>query len=400
MKNTILIPLMTILINSAFSQEIKPVVSSNNKFAFELYQQIDKKEKNTFLSPYSISTALAMTYSGANGTTASEMAKVMHYDADSKKSDEDFKWLIDAINSRNNDDLKMRVANRLFGEAKFNFNSKYIDGVKANFGAPLEKLNFGDKEAARKKINAWVEEQTNNKIMELIKKDVLPDSTKLVLVNAIYFYGDWEHQFDTNYTRKGNFYTDETNKIEHKLMWQKDYFEYMETKDFQALRMPYKGNTMYMEIYLPTKKEGIKNLEKEFTNDNHTSWQKSFKREQVYVTFPKFKMTCEFSLGDNLVAMGMGTAFSDAADFLKMVEKPKDALKISKVIHKAFIDVGEKGTEAAAATAVIMITTTSVAYREPDPYKVFTADHPFLFMIKDKETGSILFMGRVMNPGE
>jgi serpin B len=345
---------------------------------------------------------MAMTYSGSGGQTQKELSKGMHFDTDIKKSDEAFKILIDAINSRNNDDIKMSVANRLFGDQRFKFNQTYLDGVKNNFSAPLEKVDFvKDLEGSRKKINIWVEDKTNNKIKELIKKNVMDDSTKLVLVNAIYFYGDWAKQFDSTHTAKKDFHLDNTNKISHKLMWQKSYFEYMETEEFQAIRMPYKGNTIYMEVYLPTEKDGINDFEKTLTSTNYTKWDKSFSNQQVYLTFPKFKMTADFSLGKIFeYKMGMPTAFSDDADFYGMVEKKEKGLKISKVIHKAFIDVGEKGTEAAAATAVIMeIVTTSMNY-EARPYKVFNADHPFFFMIKDRSTGSILFMGKVMNPAK
>ncbi len=387
---------------SAKAQETKTIHQNNTDFAFELYKNLDDKTKNIFLSPYSISTAMAMTYSGSGSQTSKELAAGMHFDTDIKKSDEAFKILIEAINSRNNEDIKMSVANRLFGDQRFKFNQTYIDGVKNNFGAPLEKVDFvKDLEGSRKKINSWVESKTENKIKELIKEKVMDDSTKLVLVNAIYFYGDWAKQFDSTYTAKKDFHLDNTNKISHKLMWQKSYFEYMETDEFQAIRMPYKGNTIYMEVYLPKSKDGIAEFEKTLTSANHEKWNKSFHSEEVYLTFPKFKMTADFSLGKIFEEkMGMKTAFSDAADFYGMVEKKEQGLKISKVIHKAFIDVSEKGTEAAAATAVIMQLVTTSIHHEPDPYKIFTADHPFFFMIKDKSTGSILFMGKVMNPAK
>lgn len=382
------------------AQEITSIVQSNNDFAFDLYRNLDEKEKNTFLSPYSISTAMAMTYSGARGTTAGELAAGMHFDKDVTKSDEDFKWLIETINSRKNEDIKISVANRLFGEKQFKFKPSYLEGIEKNFGAPLEKLDFkNDLEGSRKKINSWVETETKNKIKELIKKNVLPDSTKLVLVNAIYFYGDWAKQFDSTYTRKTDFYLDESKTIQHKLMWQKNHFEYMENNDFKAIRMTYKGNKLYMEVYLPHSKNGIHDFEKTLTSENYNNWTRQFKSEEVRLTFPKYKMTCDFSLGDIMKEkLGIKIPFSDEADFSNMIENPKEALKISKVIHKAFIDVSEKGTEAAAATAVIMVKTEGSAFHEPEPDKIFTADHPFFFMIKDRATGSILFMGKVMNP--
>jgi len=393
-----------LLPNFLSAQETKSILKSNTDFAFDLFKNLDEKdkEKNVFLSPYSISTAMAMTYSGANGKTAAELATGMHFNSDVKKSDEEFKWLINSINGLNNSDVKISVANRLFGDKRFKFNLTYLDGIKNNFNAPLEILDFvKNLEGARNTINTWVEKQTNNKIKELIKKKVMDDSTKLVLVNAIYFYGDWAKQFDSTHTLKGDFYLNNETKIEHKLMWQKSYFQYMENKDFQAIRMPYKGNTLYMEVYLPIKKDGMNEFEKQLTSENYEKWNKEFKSEEVSLTFPKYKMTCDFSLGKIFEEkMGMETAFSDAADFYGMVEKKEKGLKISKVIHKAFIEVSEKGTEAAAATAVIMTAVTSSINHDYKSPKYFTADHPFIFMIKDKATGSILFMGKVLNPSK
>lgn len=396
---TTLFLLQTLLIKA---QETKSILKNNIDFAFDLYKNLDEKdkEKNVFLSPYSISTAMAMTYSGARGKTAIELAQGMHFNKEIKKSDEEFKWLIDAIISLNNSDVKISVANRLFGDKKFKFNLTYLDGVENNYNAPLEKVDFvKNLEASRININTWVEKQTNNKIKELIKQKVMDDSTKLVLVNAIYFYGDWAKQFDSTRTRKGDFYLNNESKIQHKMMWQKNYFQYMENNDFQAIRMPYKGNTLNMEVYLPNKKDGISDFEKLLTSENYEKWNKEFKSEEVNLTFPKYKMTCDFSLGKIFEEkMGMKTAFSDDADFYGMVEKKEKGLKISKVIHKAFIDVSEKGTEAAAATAVIMTAVTTSLNHYDNPIKYFNADHPFIFMIKDKATGSILFMGKVMNP--
>lgn len=380
-------------------QESEKIEDGNNQFAFELYHHLDTENKNIFFSPYSISTALAMTYSGANGTTATEMGEVMGFLSDRTKNDAAFKNLIEKINSRNNDDLKIKTANRLFGEQTFKFNESFLKRINENYGAQLEKLNFKDKEASRKKINTWVEDQTNQKIKELIKKDVLPDSTKLVLVNAIYFYGDWAKQFDSSFTQIKKFYLSAEKSIDHKMMYQKSYFSYMENENFQAIRMPYKNNQIYMEVYLPLKKDGIADLEKKLKFNKYKEWVNSFGTQEVMVTFPKYKMTCDFSLGDQLQELGMKTAFSDEADFFEMVQKKDDGLKISKVIHKAFIDVSEKGTEAAAATAVIMVRIESTSYHEREMPKIFNADHPFVFLIKDSETGSILFMGKVMNPG-
>lgn len=386
--------LIVLLAKNSFS--VSPeTVKNNNQFAFELYNKLDKKDKNIFLSPYSISTALAMTFTGAKSKTAECMEKVMHFSGGIENVSAEFNSLITEINSRNGKDIEINVANRLFGDKKTEFLDSFLQNVEKKFSAPLQKVDFkNDLEGSRKIINKWVEDKTKDKIKELIKKDVLSPGTKLALVNAIYFYGDWQHQFDSSSTRKGNFYTDEQSKKEVKMMWQKKHFEYMENSEMKAIRMPYKGNTISMEVYLPNKKDGITELEKNMTIDNYSKWSKEFKQENVSVTFPKYKMTVDFQLGDILKEMGMELAFSDYADFSGM--SVKTPLKISHVIHKAFIDVSEKGTEAAAATAVIMVVTDS--YHAPEPEKIFTADHPFFFTIRDNITGSILFMGKVVDP--
>ena len=374
------------------AQDTQPVVEGNTKFAFELYQQLDKKGKNIFLSPYSISSALAMTYAGSKTVTCAEMEKVMHF-VHGAEGHKMFGELIKEINSRNGKDVNLSVANRLFGDKRYKFLDSYMNTVKNKYAAPLEEVDFVKKlEEARKRINAWVEDETKNKIKELIQPKVLDDSTKLVLVNAIYFYGDWAHQFDSAYTRKGDFYTNGITKSPAKMMWQKQYFSYMENDKMQAIRMPYKGNTLSMEIFLPKQKDGLDQLEPDFTAANYEKWSSSFTNNTVIVTMPKFKMTTDFQLADVLKNMGMKNAFSDAADFSGMTGAPD--LKIDKVIHKAFIDVSEKGTEAAAATAVTVTRTTSSHNSEPPP-KIFTADHPFFFIIRDNKTGSILFMGRL-----
>jgi len=396
MKSITSVILFSILTITAFPVSSE-TVKNNNQFAFGLYNKLDKDNKNVFLSPYSISTALAMTYTGAKAKTAECMEKVMHFSGGMENVSTEFKSLITEINSRNGKDIEINVANRLFGDKKTEFLDGFLQNVENNFSAPLQKVDFkNDLEGSRKIINKWVEDKTKDKIKELIKEEVLSPDTKLALVNAIYFYGDWEHQFDSLSTRKGNFYLSEQDKKEVKMMWQKEHFDYMENSEMKAIRMTYKGNTLSMEIFLPNKKDGINELEKSMNETNYSKWNNEFKREEVAVTFPKFKMTIDFQLGSILKEMGMSLAFSDFADFSGM--SLKTPLKISHVIHKAFIDVREKGTEAAAATAVIMVEVTSVHRDEPKPFKIFTADHPFFFTIRDNKTGTILFMGKVNDP--
>ncbi|MFZ5554196.1 MAG: serpin family protein [Bacteroidota bacterium] len=380
----------------ALALPAQSVSENNNQFAFELFAKLEKNDKNVFLSPYSISTALAMTYTGAKGKTAECMEKVMHFSGGKEKVSSDFSELMSGINSLNGKDIEINVANRLYGNKGTEFVQEFLNNLEKKFNAPLEKMDFkNDPEGCRKIINKWVEDKTKNRIKELLKPNILTPDTRLVLVNAIYFYGDWAHQFDSAMTKKGDFFLNEQEKKEAQLMWQKHSFEYMEADGIKAVRLPYKGNTLSMEIFLPDKKDGIGELEKKFNQENYSKWIKKFFPQQVHLTLPKFKMTTDFKLEEILKPMGMELAFSDFADFSGM--SVKTLMKIDKVIHKAFVEVSEKGTEAAAATAVIMEEITS-AYRQRETYKIFKADHPFLFTLRDNKTGSILFMGKVNDP--
>jgi serpin B len=252
----------------------------------------------------------------------------------------------------------------------------------------------GATEQARTTINKWVEDKTNKKIKDLLKPGILKPVTKLVLTNAIHFKGTWKKQFKKEYTRKVKFHLNEKKDVEVEMMrLTEQKFKYMRGEGFQAVELPYTGEKLSMVVLLPDKVDGLAKLEKECTGENLKKWLSQMRTSKVDILgIPKFKMTCEFSLADTLKEMGMPTAFGMGADFSGMNGK-KD-LFISAVIHKAFVDVNEEGTEAAATTAVV-VEKKSAAVRRT----VFYADHPFLFMIRDTRTGAILFMGRLVNPG-
>jgi len=247
-------------------------------------------------------------------------------------------------------------------------------------------------------INEWVEDETREKIKDLIQRGVLTPFTRLVLTNAVYFKGDWASPFEKEATREEDFtLTDPAHAAEAirtPMMHQTEDFGYMETDAFQALEMPYAGDRLTMVVFLPRQTAGVSAFEETMTAENLSAWLKSLREQKVVVAMPKFKMTVQFQLADTLKAMGMRDAFSlPPADFSGMIERGEKELKISHVIHKAFVDVNEEGTEAAAATAVVV--ALELAPMRP---LVFRADHPFVFLIRDKRTGSILFMGRVMDP--
>jgi len=388
--------------------ETKTIVEGNNKFAMVLFAKLREGEGNLFFSPYSISTALAMTYAGARGQTDAQMAEVLHFPIivrpgeqlsspivpDRQRFASAFGKIVKDLNARGEKGgYEFTVANALWGQKGYGFLEEYLQLVKANYGGQLNEVDFVTAtEEARETINSWVEKKTNNKIKNLISRGVLDEMTRLVLTNAIYFKGNWQSQFKEDRTRPAPWlgYGD---KVEVPMMNQTAEFGYMETEDFQALELPYVNEELSMIILLPKEIDGLSEFEQTFTLENFSQWLSKLNKREVIVSIPKFKMTSQFSLASVLKSMGMADAFNPGkADFSGM--NGKTDLFISAVIHKAYVDVNEEGTEAAAATAVTM-RLTSVG---PSQIPVFRADHPFLFLIRDNHSGSILFIGRVTDP--
>jgi len=286
------------------------------------------------------------------------------------------------------------VANALWGQKGYEFLKEFLQFVESNYDGQLNEVDFiGDTESARRIINAWVEKKTKDKIKDLITQGVLNQLTRLVLTNAIYFKGNWVSQFKKERTEDAPFALVSGEKVDTPMMNQTEQFPYMQEEDFQAIELPYVDNELSMVIFLPKKIDGLADFEKTLTMENLSRWLQKLHKCKVIVSIPKFKMTSQFSLASVLKSMGMTDAFvPDVADFSGMNGK-KD-LYIFAVIHKAYVDVNEEGTEAAAATAVVTRTTAI----GPKEMPVFRADHPFLFLIRDNSSGSILFIGRMMNP--
>ncbi len=371
-----------------------PVVKGNNQFALDLYKQLGEKEDgNLLFSPYSISTALAMTYAGARGETQDEMAKVLHFALPQRLLHPAFAAIIEDLNDEKRKGYKLAVANRLWGQKGYSFRPNFLNTTRKYYGAELAQVDFAKAaEKARQTINKWVEEQTQDKIKDLIPEGVLDSLTRLVLTNAIYFKGDWETQFDKKATREADFTATPDKKVKVPMMHQVAPFKYADLPSLQVLEMPYAGDDLSMVVLLPKKTDGLGDLEKSLDAKSLQEWTGGVRKRKVSVFLPKFKMTCKFRLKPVLASMGMPLAFdAGRADFSGMTGS-KD-LYISAVIHKAFVDVNEEGTEAAAATAVVMTLRSA-----PRPSPVFRADHPFLFLIRDNRTGSILFLGRVAEP--
>jgi serpin B len=370
-------------------------VKGNTEFACDLYAKLRGQDGNLFFSPYSISTALAMTRAGARGETADQMDKTLHFTLKGDKLHAAFGELIKEANGDPKDakrGYQLSTANALWGQKGFSFLPEFVKLTKDDYGAGLNEVDFvGATEDARKTINAWVEKETRDKIKDLLPQGVLTTDTRLVLTNAIYFKGDWASQFKKDLTKEEPFAVAADKKVNAPLMHQKATFRYYDGGSFQALEMPYAGKDLAMVVLLPKKADGLPDLEKDLTADRLTGWVGKLNEAEVDVALPKFKTTSQFSLKPTLSEMGMSQAFTNAADFSGMDGK-KD-LQITDVIHKAFVDVNEEGTEAAGATGVIVGLKSE---RAPTPE--FRADHPFVFLIRDTRSGGVLFLGRVADP--
>lgn len=367
-----------------------------NAFAIDLYGQLRKTEGNTFFSPYSISAALAIAYTGAAGNTESQMAKTLRFSREKTKMNEAFHALsAQVLAAGRGKGAELNIANALWAEKSFTFKKDYLESVRVNYHGDIKQADFMHApEAARKTINSWVEEQTKNKIMDLFSPDMIASDTKLVIANAIYFKGLWEFPFDKSETKEDAFTLLEGKEVKVPMMNHTGSFGYSELPDLQLLEMWYKGGELAMVALLPSKQTRLQDFEQSLTAEKLDQWIGSLRPRKVEVHFPKYQMTSAFQLTDKLEKLGMTDAFSmKDADFLDMT-RGKDFF-IGAVVHKAFVDVYEEGTEAAAATGLTM--KTGMAPR-PEPIPVFRADHPFVFLIRHKPSGCILFLGRVTKP--
>lgn len=394
----IFMPAMMLMQSLMAQKSVEGVADSNNQFAFELYKKIASVEKgNIFISPFSISTALAMTYAGADMQTADEMAACMHFLPNTPDFHMAYGKYLQLLERNAAGNINWRVANRLWGEKKYKLRDDFLDLNKRAYNSPLEKIDFQfQPEAGRILINAWVEKQTEERIKNLIPPGAITSDTRLVLTNAVYFKADWLYKFDKKKTREENFYVTNATKEKVPFMNFEGAFHYTATKTYQAIRLPYKGEKHSMIVVLPQKNILVGDVEKEVSSESFNNLFHDYLPD-IKLSLPKFKTTLGLSLGDYLRQMGMTTAFTDRANFSKMTAS--NNLCISEVFHKAFVEIDEEGTEAAAATAVVMVLECSNSGGKPKPIE-FIANRPFLFYIVDDETKAILFVGRIMNPSE
>jgi serpin B len=379
------------------ANEIEKLGGGNTAFALDLYTRLKTVDGNLFFSPYSISTCLAMTYAGARGETAAQMAQTLHFDTNQKQLAASFGKLETQLNTKQKKiGIELDIANGLWAQKKKPFLPAFLDVAKQSYGANLKQVDFRTgADTARTEINDWVAHKTKGKITDLIQAGVLNPETKLVLVNAIYFTGQWARKFDKHDTTNAPFSVTPTRQLQVPLMSLTANFKYAEVDGLQFLELPYVVDDISMVVLLPRDVDGLKSVEDQLNQQTLDRWLAQAREQKVAVSLPKFKLAAQFSLAKPLTEMGMTDAFSPGANFSGMDGERN--LFISAVVHKAFVDVNEEGTEAAAATAVVM---RSMAVMMPRPTPIFRADHPFIFLIRDNHSGSILFLGRLVEPNQ
>ena len=382
---------------SVSGSDLAELVSGNSAFAFDLYHALAEKEGNLFYSPYSISTALAMAYAGARGETERQMAETMHYRLSQDKLHNALNALDLEMVSRgkDGDGFQLNIANAIWGQAGYRFAVDFLDVLALNYGAGMRTVNFAEApEESRMVINDWIAERTEDRIKDLIPEDGINELTRLVLTNAIYFKTAWDRPFPKETTRNRTFHLLNGAAVQTPMMTQTTLFGYAQGKGYKAVDIPYKGGEMSMTVLIP---DEVEFSIFEATLDTHSvsSILKNIRPEILDLTMPLFQFESQVSLKDALKAMGMPNAFSaSAADFSgvdgrRCTEDPA-CLRITDVFHKGFVSVDEEGTEASAATGVLMGPTSM-------PPQV-TIDRPFIFLIRDIETEAILFVGRVVDP--
>ncbi len=378
--------------------DLVTLVDGNSTFAFDLYQALREADGNLFYSPYSISLALAMTYAGARGETAQQVADTLHFILPQDRLHPAFNSVDIELSQRgkgakgeDGEGFRLNIVNAIWGQEGYKFLSGFLDVLAENYGAGLRILDFANApEESRITINNWVSDQTEGRIEDLIPQGLIDTLTRLVLTNAIYFNAAWQNPFSEDMTDDGPFYLLDGGEVTVPMMKQTEMFGYADGDEYQAVELPYDGRELSMVILLPQAGQ-FEAFEGSLDSQRVDRIVKGLEHKRVALTMPKFEFESDFSLRETLAAMGMPVAFLGGADFSGMTGN-RD-LFIADVIHKAFVSVDEAGTEAAAATAVVMPRAMP-----PGEIVEVTADRPFVFLIHDIETGAILFVGRVVSP--
>jgi serpin B len=374
--------------------------AENNDFALAMYGQLRQRPGNLFFSPFSIRTGLGMTQAGARGETAAQMKEALRISSSDDTVHVAFAETIQRLYAAGGDKYEMAVANSLWGQDGAPLQSGFLDLIARHYGGGMNVVDFRHTaEATRLAINRWVEDKTRQKIRALIPSGGLGADTRLVLVNAVYFKGIWVRQFRMAATRDEPFYLEGGGKVQARLMHRHGEVRYLQVGDFQAVDVDYLGDDLSMLVLLPDKKDGLRDLEKKLSSQMLHDCVAKMHFCELELFLPRFRATWgTIDLGAQLRALGMRLAFARSqADFSGInghVPPHEDSLFISGVVHKAFVEVNEEGTEAAAAGVGVYLAGTS----KPPPVPIFRADHPFLFAIRDRKSGVILFLGRLADP--
>lgn len=403
MKKTLILIITIIVSTNAFSQEL--LVESNNDFSFKIYHATKPDSSNFFISPFSLNIALSIANEGARTSTRQEMDSLLSIRNISNRAteynkliqkttnlyDSDFKncmeWSTDKT-SKN----EIFLANSLWINNDIDIDTRFVDNIMKNYKSEVFSFNKHNVIAANKQLNNWISRKTNEKIPEIkgLNEDIM-----LSIVNAIYFMGEWNTPFDVNKTKEKKFHTLNREIIDIKYMRDQSYYRYYEDSDIQSIYLPYKCYQFSMMVILPQKRYGILEIEKKLNNTYFKKIDSLSYSHEVILSFPKFKIESEIFPKEEVIKMGYPIMFSDKADFTGI--SISDSLKISEIIHKTFIEIDEKKTEAAAVTKVDMVVIGYGAGGDPPPPpppKIFNADHPFIFLIVDNRTNVILFTGR------
>lgn len=386
----------------ADAQDFQDLAQNINRFGNDLYKSLaNNNQENLFFSPYSISQALSMTLAGAQGETESEMANVLHFDLPQgdlhnrlNGLDQSLYQVPDYLKDQE-DAFQLNIANAVWGQTGYPFKAAYLDLLAESYGEGIHLLDFVNAaEKARLKINDWVAQETNQKIQDLIPAGAIDSLTRLVLTNAIYFNAAWQQEFNEDLTQPADFYLSDQQVASVDMMEQKNRFNYQFTEEFQMAEIFYL-NSRYSMVLLMPRQTSLAEFSQTFDYDRYVEILYGVKSGEMILKMPKFEYESSFSAGSVLKSLGINTPFTASADFGGMYEEGAQPLFISDVIHKAYVSVDEQGTEAAAATAVI-VGATSIQPEEDPIEMVF--DHPFLFVIRDRQSGLILFMGNMVNP--
>ncbi len=381
-------------------QSIRPIASASNEFALALYGRLAESPGNLIFSPFSVAAALGMASAGARGETAAQMQRVLGFAPRPEEAHREFGANIAALNGKSGGPFELNIANSIWSQEGAPLMPEFLDRVRKEYFGDVKAVDFsGDPGSARAEINRWVEEKTRKRIRELVGPGVFNPLTRLILANAIYFKGYWEEQFPEVFSQLQPFFLEGDRSVEAPLMYVEEEAGHVEAKGAQAIELRYQGGDLTMLVVLPDRKDGLRDLERGLSGKSLNALTSGLRMRKVEIFLPRFRMEPEaIDLTRKLEESGMPLAFDESrADFSGINGTPPgqaDSLYVSTVVHKAMVEVNEKGTEAAAATEMRQLSRSASIM----PVPVFRADHPFLFAIRDRRSGAILFLGRVADP--